>query len=126
QVTAQNSVGWAGGWSATSSPVSTTAPVATVPGAPTALTSTSATATSITLSWTPPVNNGGAPITRYSVRRSTDSGLTWLTPSTNTPIGSPATTLTVAALTPGTSYVFQVTAQNSVGWAGGWSATSSP
>jgi cellulose 1,4-beta-cellobiosidase len=94
------------------------------PGAPTGLTGGSATGTSITLNWTAPLDNGGATITQYAVRSTTDNGVTWLTPYAYGPVGNPAaTTLTFTGLTPATSYRFQVVAQNSVGW-GAYSASS--
>lgn len=49
---------------------------ATVPGAPTALAFGSILATSATGTFTPPVDNGGVPITSYSLIVATDAGFT--------------------------------------------------
>jgi hypothetical protein len=81
------------------------------------VTGTAPARTSIRVSWAAPANNGGATITQYAVRRSTDNGLTWQTPYAYTPVGNPAVTaLTFTGLTPATAYRFQVVALNSVGW----------
>jgi hypothetical protein len=106
-------------WSAPSAAVR----AATTPGAPTGLTGTNPTATSITLNWTPPADNGGATINRYMMRASTNNGVSYLTPYAVTPTGNPPTTWVITGLTPGTSYVFQVVAQNSAGY-GVWSSKS--
>jgi FtsP/CotA-like multicopper oxidase with cupredoxin domain len=122
RVVAANGNG-AGPWSATSPAY---APRVTPPGAPTGVTGVSATNTSISLSWTPPADNGGASVAVYAVRISADNGLSWLGPVkyTYTPVGNPvATTLTWTGLTPSTPYRFQVSAYNSAGW-GTWSAPS--
>jgi FtsP/CotA-like multicopper oxidase with cupredoxin domain len=119
RVIALNSAGY-GPWSAASQAVSA---LAMVPGAPTGLTGTNATATSIALSWTAPVNNGGASIIRYIVQSSTDGGSSW-SGWGYPPITSPAgTAWTWVGLTPGRSYRFRVIALNSAGY-GPWSAAS--
>ena len=94
-----------------------TATPATVPGAPTAL-GTSVTATSITVSWTAPVANGGSAITGYTAVAS-PSGLTCT---------SAATTCTITGLTAGTLYTVKVTTTNGAGTgsAGSTTATTSP
>jgi titin len=80
-----------------------TAVPAVAPSAPTALTVTSKTGTTVSLSWTAG-DNGGQPVTDYVIQYSTD-GTNWTTfddgPSTNT-------TTTVTGLTRSTSYQFQV------------------
>jgi titin len=111
QVRAVNLVG-SGAWSAPSAAVR----ASTVPGAPTGVVGSNATSTSVVVSWTPPVDNGVAAIYRYVVVASTNGGATWSLygyPSTTLPL---ATTWTWTGLTPGTSYVFRVYAQSSVGW----------
>ena len=50
-----------------SSDIIFTTPNITVPGAPHSLSVTSGTGQVVTLSWSPPINNGGAPIIRYEV-----------------------------------------------------------
>lgn len=94
---------------------------ATVPDAPTGVNGTSASNASSTVSWQPPVYDGGYPITSYSIRYSSDGGSTWTT-ATSTASSSP---VTVAGLINGTPYVFEVAAANSVGL-GPYSTMSSP
>jgi len=86
---------------------------AVVPGAPVIGTATVTGATSVSLTFTAPVSNGGAAITGYTINR-TPAG----TPLTVA--GSPAT---ITGLTTGQSYTFTVTATNSAG-TGGASAAS--
>lgn len=93
---------------------------ATVPGAPTSVSGTSGSS-QVALSWTAPASNGGSAITGYSVRHSTNGGVSWSTPVST---GSTSTSYTVTGLTNGTSYIFQVAAINSIG-TGPWSASSS-
>ncbi|MDA8197744.1 MAG: fibronectin type III domain-containing protein [Actinomycetota bacterium] len=62
---------------------------------------------SVTLSWSPPIFDGGAPISGYIVTASTDS--TTLTFATS------ATTYTVQGLTNGSTYTFSVLATNNFG-----------
>ena len=88
---------------------------ATVPSAPTSL-STSPSNSSVVLTWVAPGSTGGSSITDYKIEYSPDSGTTW---NTFTHAASTATTQTVTSLTPGTTYTFRVSAINAVG-------TSSP
>src|SRR3989475_620031 len=89
----------------------------TVPGIPTGLKATTASSSSIGLSWTAPPNNGGSAITGYKIERSVNGGTTWSTIIVNT--GSTATTYSDTGLSPSTTYTYRVSAINSVG-------TSSP
>src|SRR2546426_3710263 len=89
----------------------------TAPGIPTGLKATTASYSSIVLSWTAPPNNGGSAITGYKIERSADGGTSWSTIAANT--GSTATTYSDNGLAPSTTYTYRVSAINSVG-------TSSP
>jgi titin len=64
-----------------------------------------------TVSWAAP-DDGGTPITGYSVMYSTN-GVAWLTASTSVP--PTATSYTVTNLTNGSGYYFKVSAQNLAG-----------
>ncbi|MDQ6721905.1 MAG: fibronectin type III domain-containing protein [Candidatus Dormibacteraeota bacterium] len=76
----------------------------TVPGAPTAVSATPGNGSAV-VTWTAPADNGGSPITGYSVTSS---------PTGGTPVIS-GTTATVPALTNGTPYTFTVVATNLAG-----------
>jgi hypothetical protein len=89
----------------------------TAPQPPTNLSATSASSSQINLSWSAPNNNGGSPITGYEIERSTDSGSTWSTIVSNS--ASSSTTYSDTGLAANTSYLYRVSAINSVG-------TSSP
>ncbi|MDZ7863978.1 fibronectin type III domain-containing protein [Acidovorax sp.] len=71
----------------------------------------------VTVSWAAPSSDGGRPITGYLVTAVED------TTKTCTPTPATATTCTVAGLTNGTGYSFEVVASNSIG-AGTASAAS--
>ena len=98
------------GSSVASATVSTTTST-TIPGKTKNLTSGSATANSVPLSWEAPDSDGGSAITDYKVEYSLD-GITWTSVSR---AASNATSYTVSSLQPGKAYQFRVTAQNSVG-----------
>ncbi|HZP06774.1 MAG TPA: fibronectin type III domain-containing protein [Terracidiphilus sp.] len=87
-----------------SGPVVRSATVPTVPNAPTIGTATPAHQAA-SVQFTPPINNGGAAITGYTVTSSPGS-------ITGTGASSP---ITVSGLTTGTPYTFTVTAQNAQG-----------
>jgi hypothetical protein len=100
-VTAANAAG-TGPASLPSAPVTTP----DVPGASTGVTAV-AGSTAATLSWTAPSSNGGSAITGYSVTVSPVSPSAVFTVT--------GTTATVAGLTNGTAYSFQILASNAVG-----------
>lgn len=87
-----------------SSVVVTRTPANTVPGVPT-ITNVSLTNNVASIQFTPPMSNGGSPITEYTVT-SSPSGLTGT--GTSSPIS-------VTGLTYGTPYTFTIKAKNSVG-----------
>ena len=79
--------------------------IPTVPGAPTAVTASSAANRQSVVTWTAPASNGGSAITGYTVT-STPGGFTCTTSGTS---------CAVTGLTNGTSYTFKVTAVNVLG-----------
>jgi uncharacterized protein YjbI with pentapeptide repeats len=87
----------------------TSTPVASPPSAPTNLTGVIGDS-QVSLSWTAPSSNGGAPLVTYVVQYSSDSR-TWTTFD-----HAPTTTVTLAVtgLTNRTAYVFRVAAINKV------------
>ncbi|MBU6144463.1 MAG: fibronectin type III domain-containing protein, partial [Acidobacteria bacterium] len=93
------------------SPILSIATSPTVPGIPTGLAVKSQTASATVLSWTAP-NNGGSRLTDYMIEFSLDEGQSWqvLTKGLWTiPIYK------LVNLKPKTSYLFRVSAKNSVG-----------
>ena len=99
-----------GGTGAFSVPSSSVMPVG-VAGAVTGLAGTAGNG-QVTLSWAPPLSNGGSAITDYVIQRSSDAGVTW-TPFVHA--ASTATSATVTGLTNGTGYLFQVATVNGTG-----------
>lgn len=90
-----------------SSAVNVTLP--TVPGAPTALSSTAGNA-QVPLTWTAPASNGGSAITGYVVEWTPSGGS-----ATTVNTGSATASYTKTGLANGTAYTFRVAAINSVG-----------
>lgn len=84
------------------------------PGKPTALdlTTTPATADTITLAWTAPTETGGSPITGYKIERSKDNSA-WMTLKADT--GMVETTYVDEDLTAKTKYYYRVSAINAGG-----------
>ncbi|MBZ5491825.1 MAG: fibronectin type III domain-containing protein [Acidobacteriia bacterium] len=82
----------------------------TVPGAPTAVTANAGNAQA-GVSWTAPADDGGSPITSYTVTALV-GGIATGTPVT---VAAPATSAVVAGLTNGTTYTFIVHATNGIG-----------
>ena len=81
----------------------------TVPSPPIGLTATSISASSISLSWFPPQNDGGSPITGYKIEYKTPAS-SYVAFTT-----SMVTTYTHTNLSTGTTYTYRVFAINSVG-----------
>ncbi len=84
-----------------------------VPDAPTKLTASVSGETEINLSWTAPVDDGGATISGYQIEGSADAGETWadLVADTETT----TTTYTHTGLQPGSTHHYRIRAINSVG-----------
>ena len=118
QVRARNADG-DGPWSAAGSR-STGAVAATVPGAPRNL-AAAPDNSRVTLSWSAPASDGGAPITTYRYRHATRtmslSGAAWteVPDSDGDGDGADEREVTVTGLTNGTEYPFEVQALNSAG-----------
>ena len=89
-------------WSEYSDEVSLAMPV--TPDSPTNLTSSIYSETAIDLSWTAPVNNGGADITGYKIERNNGGG--WVTVLEST--GTTTTTYRDSGLTENTEYSHRV------------------
>ena len=85
----------------------------TIPGPPTNLTATADGRTRINLSWRPPADDGGSPVTGYHIEFSADGGTDWEDLSRNT--GSVATSFVHAGLAPGTTRHYRVSAINVAG-----------
>ena len=117
QVRAANTHG-DGPWS----PPASATPANTAPGKPAA--PSASLNTNVSVTWTAPTYTGGAAITDYDLRWSSDNGTTW-TEETDAESTLLSRNVSVADLAGGASYVFSVRAQNSVG-NGPWSDASSP
>jgi hypothetical protein len=105
-VQASNTAG-AGPASEPSGPVTPTAP--TAPSSPTEVTASAATKQAL-VSWNAPTNEGGSPLTGYTVTP-------FIGTSAQTPVhvGPSVTSTTLTGLANGTSYTFEVAAGNEVG-----------
>ena len=90
-------------------PTASAQPTITAPGAPTNLSVDATGETTVTLSWTAPVDNGGSAITRYNIEQSEDGGTTW---NNSNPVASSTSPVTVTDLTSGQEYQFRVSATN--------------
>ena len=129
QVRALNADG-DGPWSAAGSR-STGAVAATVPGAPRNLAAAPGNAR-VTLSWSAPASDGGAPITTYRYRHGTRtmtlSGAAWteVPDSDADGDGGDEREVTVTGLTNGTEYPFEVQALNSAGGGGAARTSATP
>lgn len=83
----------------------------------------------VSLSWTPPANDGNSTIINYIIQFSTNNGASWTQIPNNlysVNRATPSSTYaTITGLSPLTSYLFRVAAQNGVG-VGTYSAPSEP
>jgi len=107
QVSAINAIGESG-FSPLSNSV--TVPGIDPPGIPTRVTATAGD-TAAFVSWFPPANSGGAPITSYTVTAIDGTVRTNITST----VAAPATSAVITGLTDGRSYTFSVHATNSGG-----------
>ncbi|HLP23575.1 MAG TPA: fibronectin type III domain-containing protein, partial [Microbacteriaceae bacterium] len=103
----------------TSSTAAQTVRTVVGPDAPTGLSATPSTSTSVTLNWTAPASTGTDPVTDYTIQTSSDQS-TWTTFADGV---SSATTATVTGLMTGQTYWFRVAAVTSTG--GAYSTTAS-
>ena len=69
----------------------------------------------IPLTWSPPISDGGSPITNYQVQQSTDGGSVWVD-STVYSATPEEPFRSISSVVAGTEYVFRVRAQNSIGF----------
>jgi predicted phage tail protein len=110
RVTAVNQAGQSSASAQTSATLATSVTRAAPPGAPTVLRAVAEDG-EVSLSWTAPASDGGAPLTSYDIYDSTTSGFT---PGTLAET-SAGTSTTVTGLANGTTYYFLVTAVNQAG-----------
>ena len=106
RVTARNKEGYSDG---IDTPSGTTTDEATRPGHATSLSATVTGPTTISLSWGPPTDDGGSPITQYEIRivRNSDAQV-----AVSTTVEPTVTSYMATGLTPSTSYAIQVVARN--------------
>ena len=93
--------------------------IAVAPGVPIRVTTSSATATTLNLSWSTPAIDGGAAISDYTIQYRKVGELSW---SRFDHAASTTPFATVSGLESATSYEFRVAAMNSAG-TGPWSVT---
>ena len=108
QVAAINSVG-AGAWSLEAR----TSTHPDVPSAPLDLRATPIGTSQINLTWSPPRNNGGAPVLGYRIEGSSDGGRTWRIIRSNT--GSTVGFYAHRGLQPASTWHYRVQAVNAAG-----------
>ena len=87
-------------------------PISDVPSVPKDLEVTEVTDDSVTLEWSPPVSNGGAPIIGYPIERKEPGRSQWIRV---TRVEPDVTWHTIKNLLEGRGYVFRVFAENAEG-----------
>ena len=80
------------------------------PGPPEDIKVKEVTENSVTLTWSPPSDDGGSPVTRYHVERREANKRSWNSATTTSDLE-----LKVTGLTEGQAYYFQIAAENEVG-----------
>lgn len=83
------------------------------PGKPAAPTASAITDTSVSLTWSPPDNDGGAEITNYVVEYRLEGAYKWTTANVEETIALP--NYTVSSLKTDATYEFRVSAENKAG-----------
>ena len=91
----------------------TTIPITDKPGKPAAPTASTITDTSVSLTWSPPDNDGGAEITNYVVEYRLEGAYKWTTANVEETIALPS--YTVSKLKTDAVYEFRVAAENKAG-----------
>lgn len=114
RVRAHNSVGWSSWSGARTFTTGLTAPSAPGPPGVSNIGPTSANVT-----WSPPVDTGGADLTNYEIQRATDASFT----TSVTSVSYPSSPGAVTGLLPGTTYYLRARAVNVAG-PGPWSTTA--
>jgi hypothetical protein len=106
RISAHNSIGWG----AASDPVAGRAAQAVAPGEVRQL-DASSDASQVTLDWLPPLDDGGAPVTHYEIRRALNCN-----PANSLGLKDvTGTTYTDSGLATGTTYCYSVVAANAAG-----------
>ena len=84
-----------------------------IPWAPTKPQIAGITRTTVALSWMPPHNDGGSPVTNYVIESKASSAVGWSVWNIGQQVSSPH--FTAFGLIEGTTYQFRVSAENRVG-----------
>jgi plastocyanin len=87
------------------------AQTANMPDQPTGVTAVAISPTSISLNWSPPQNNGGAPITGYNIEYRVAPSTVYITLTTLNDV----TTYTHTNLITGKTYIYRISAINAIG-----------